>query len=151
MRDNSPVETDSLIYTLRYRPNIYEAEAVARYVNRTGKPVYFARCTPEHQTPRYSLVPVEPRQRHPVLGLASACIGGVPTGVVAPGDSLLVRVWLGSMQSPYANPPITMADRTGCFRILLRLYRSPSEGSDFAEPLPEEQRRSNGFCVRSPR
>lgn len=150
-RDDSPVQTDSLVYTLRSRPSVYEAEAVAHYVNRTGRPVYFAQCIGREPLARHSIVPVEPRQRRPVLGVVWACAGGNPPGVVAPGDSLLVRVWLGSMESPHANPPITMADRTGCFRILLHLSHSPSEDSDALELLPEEQRRSNIFCVHPPR
>jgi hypothetical protein len=150
VRDNSPVQTDSLIYTLEYRSGIYEAEAIARYVNRTAGPVYFDRCMPHDQKPMYGLVPVEARQKRPVLGMAWACVGGVLPGSVAPGDSILIPVWLVSADSPYSDPPITMADRTGCFRIHLRLVRSPGKDSDRSELLPEEQRRSNIFCVRSP-
>jgi hypothetical protein len=150
VRDNSPVQTDSLIYTLEYRSGVYEAEAVARYVNRTAGPVYFDRCMPHDQKPMYGLVPAEDRQKRPVLGMAWACVGGVPPGSVAPGDSIHIPVWLGSLNAPYSDPPTTMADRTGCFRLLLRLVRSPGKDSDRSELLPEEQRRSNIFCVRSP-
>jgi hypothetical protein len=149
-RDDSPVQTDSLEYTLQHRPSIFDAQAVARYVNRTGQPVHFARCRSEDPLPLYEIRREGPGERTSIIGFARGCVGAVPTGVVAPGDSLVVPVWLGSAESPYANPPVTMAHRTGCFRILLALVEAPAADSDFVRMLPDERRRSNVFCIRPP-
>jgi hypothetical protein len=149
-RDGSPVQTDSLEYTLEHRPSIFDAQAVAHYVNRTGRPVHFARCRSDDPLPIYEIRREGPGERTSIIGYARGCVGAIPTGVVAPGDSLVAPVWLGSAESPYANPPITMAHRTGCFRILLALVEAPATDSDYARPLPDEMRRSNVFCIRPP-
>lgn len=149
-RDGSPVQTDSLEYTLEHRPGIFEAQAVARYVNRTGRPVHFARCRSEDPLPIYEIRREGPGERTTIIGYTRGCVGGIPTGVVAPGDSLVVPVWLGSGESPYANPPVTMAHRTGCFRIHLALVEAPAANSDYTRVVPDERRRSNVFCIRPP-
>jgi hypothetical protein len=44
--DESPVQTDSLVYTLRRTPQGYDATATLRYVNRTGRAVHYQQCSP---------------------------------------------------------------------------------------------------------
>lgn len=149
--DDSPVQTDALTYRLVRQAGHYEARAVARYTNRTGAAVHYARCRRDSTGPIFWIVRAEPDQDpgH-FVGSPWACVGGVPTGTLAPGATLEVEVWLGSTESPAANPPITMADRTGLFRILLELCTSPQKESDDCVPVPDAQRRSNPFRILPP-
>lgn len=146
--DGSPIETDALEYQLTYWPDddfgLYDAEAIATYVNLSDAPVYFERCYPEDAVPIHGLVRAPPDDGRSVVGWAWGCVGGVAPGVLESGESLVVPVWLGSTESPDAEPPITMEMRTGLFRIEFRLISS--EGA----PLPDEQRRSNTFVISPP-
>ncbi len=150
-RDGSPIRTDSLVYTLRRNHGTYDAYALAVYVNRSRKPVAYARCMPEDGGPMFDIVRAEPDTARAFVGGVWACVGGVPTGKVAPGDSLIVPVRLGSTDSPAADPPITIAQRIGLFRITFALCARPSADSDACKQLPIEQRRSNVFRIAPPR
>jgi hypothetical protein len=72
----------------------------------------------------------------------------VPTGVVPPGGTLAARVWLGSLESPHAVPPIRPEERVGRFRIEFRLCAAPEADSDYCKLLPRAARESNEFEVR---
>ncbi|HEU4643851.1 MAG TPA: hypothetical protein VFS44_15485 [Gemmatimonadaceae bacterium] len=146
--DDSPIRTDSLVYHLRALPGTYDAYAVATYTNRTGAPVHFARCT------RESTEPISRLRRSgadSTIGIAGgidwACAGGVPTGVVRPGERLTARVWLGSLESPHSVPPIRPEERVGRFRIEFRLCAAPEADSDDCELLRRAARQSNEFDV----
>ncbi len=69
-------------------------------------------------------------------------------GVLPPESTLSVRIDLGSLDSPNAVPPVTMAMRTGVFRVVLELCESPELESNVCRRLPVEQRQSNTFEVR---
>ena len=150
VRDSSPVQTDSLSYTLRRRGGVLEATALAVYVNRSATGVHFARCTSDSDDPLLSLRRELPPGASPIVGSPRACVAGVPTGRLAPGDSLVVKVWLGSVDSPSAYPPITMTDRTGIFRVLLDLCAEAVADSDECTLLPAGQRQSNLFRLLPP-
>lgn len=148
-RDDSPIHTDSLVYHLRALPGEYDASAVATYTNRTGAPVHFARCTRESTEPISRLRRSGPDSTIGIAGgIDWACIGGVSTGVVPPGGRLTARVWLGSLESPHAVPPIRPGEGVGRFRIEFRLCAAPEADSDDCKLLPSTARRSNEFEVR---
>jgi hypothetical protein len=67
--------------------------------------------------------------------------------VIEPAESVVFRVWLGSADSPNANPPIRPEERTGVFRIFLRLFDRPTTNDDGEGLLPEGDRQSNVFEV----
>jgi hypothetical protein len=143
--------TDASIYTLTRVDGGYEAEALAVYTNSTGRPVYYARCKPESSRPMYGVRRTGPDSTAPAfVGGVWACVGGVPTGRVDPGETLSARVWLGSWDSPEAQPPITDAMRAGRFRIVFALCTSHVDDSDGCEPLPAAAAESNAFEIRLP-
>lgn len=155
-RDSSPVQTDSTIYHLERNLDALDAWATVTYVNRTGSAVYFERCYFGDSTPTYTYQRIEGPSlfdragwsNRTVVGIAWACYGGVPTGVLAAGDSISIRVWVGSADSPHAYPPVTYAERIGTFRILLDLCATYA--IEVCSLLPVEQRRSNEFLLRLP-
>lgn len=149
--DASPVRTDSLVYTLRRTPQGYDGTATLRYVNRTGRPVHYRRCATDRREPLHTTVRAPPdTARIPLgVGVVSAC-GAVPSGVLAPGDSIVMRVWIGSMDPRRPQPGYELRNRTGSMRILLDLCESPAREGD-CTLLPEAQRRSNRFRVVAPR
>jgi hypothetical protein len=150
-RDSSPIQTDATVYHLADKGDYYDGWAIATYVNRTSAPVYFARCLPSDSTPIYWLRRIGPNPATKTfLGFAWACVGSVPTGTLPVGDSLRVRVWLGSADSPNANPPITPDERSGTFRIDFALCLVFRADSDDCEPVPRTQRQSNAFEVQLP-
>ncbi|HET7230165.1 MAG TPA: hypothetical protein VFJ16_09195 [Longimicrobium sp.] len=148
--DDSPVQTDSPVYTLRRTSNMLDATATLRYVNRTGRPVHYLRCSPRRPEPLHSIVRAAPdTARIPLgVGVVRACAAG-PTGVLAPGDSVVMRVWIGSIDQREPDPRYTLRHRTGYMRILLDLCEGPARFSD-CTLLPEAQRRSNRFRVVPP-
>lgn len=147
-RDASPVQTDSVLYHLRKVPGMYDAYVVATYVNRTGSPVYYARCMPGNTGPLFALRRTGPDSTaRSFIGADWACVGGVPTGVLPAGEALGLRVWVGSTESPNANPPVAPSERVGRFRVLLALCAAPVTDSDRCAPLPLAQGQSNAFEV----
>jgi len=85
-------------------------------------------------------------RRH-FIDWAWACVGGVPTGVLAPGLSVTVRVPLGSIDQPNMQPPLRPEDLVGQFRVALSLCASNVSDSDSCTPVPQAARRSNAFVV----
>ncbi len=137
------------MYRLRRGGGFFNAHAIAAYVNRDAGPVHFARCMPEHTGPMYDIVRAD-TGTWSFVGEVWGCVGGVPTGTVAPGDSLVVRVALGGSESSNADPPITMAERTGLFRIVFAFCAGATADSVDCVPTPEEHRRSNVFRIAPP-
>jgi hypothetical protein len=143
----APVRTDSLTYHLVRSQGSYDAWAVATYVNRTGHPVHYARCTARSQLPMAALVRSTPSTRRSVVGGTPLCVGGVPTGFIPPDEAVSVRVWLGSANSSLASPPVVREQRTGRFRILLALCESAGSDASTCRYLPQHERQSNEFDV----
>jgi hypothetical protein len=144
-----PIATDAAEYVLAKVPGGYEAEAEAVYTNTTGRTVYYQRCTPEIEGPIHRIRRTGPDSTAEAwIGAAWACVGGVPTGRVRPGEMLRARVWLGSTESPQARPPITPEERVGQFRIEFALCTHYAADSDACEALPQAGRESNTFLVR---
>ena len=145
-RDDSPIQTDSLIYGLRKIPGAYDATAIATYTNRSGSPVYFARCMHDATGPMYYRRRVSPDTITPFFGEAWACVGGVQRGEVRPGGTLTVSVWLGSPESPYEA--IRPEQRIGLYRIDFELFAVPGVGRDSGDALPKREQQSNVFEVK---
>ena len=78
---------------------------------------------------------------------AWACVGGVPRGTIAPGESIAVRVPFGSVDQPSMQPPLRAEELVGLFRIYLTFCANYSTDSDNCELLPIAERRSNAFLV----
>jgi hypothetical protein len=117
----------------------------------TDRTVFYQRCVRESTGPIYWLRRTGPDSNASAfVGGAWACVGGVPTGRVRPGETLTARVWLGSTDSPHAQPPITPAQRVGQFRIEFALCAEYADDSDECVALPAAARESNAFEVRFP-
>lgn len=147
-RDRSPVQADSLTYKLVRRPDEFRAFVSATYRNTTGAPVYFARCSPRDSLPMFGVGRTgADSMRSFFVDWDWACVGGVPTGIIAPGQSVSVRVAFGSVDQPRMEPPLRSEQLIGVFRIHLSLCRKYSSDSDSCELLPAAERRSNAFLV----
>jgi hypothetical protein len=147
--DASPVQTDSLIYHLRRTPGEFSAYVSAVYRNTTADPVYFARCNPAATGPMFWSRRTGPDStRSFFTDWGWACVGGVPTGTLMPGDSLIVSVRFGSVDQPMMQPPLQPDELVGDFRVQLLLCVRPEQDSDHCSPSPQAQRSSNAFSVR---
>ncbi|HKP16069.1 MAG TPA: hypothetical protein VJT85_08390 [Gemmatimonadaceae bacterium] len=149
VRDGSPVQTDAVVYRLRRMPGAYEATALATYVNRTGSPVYFQRCHPSLDGPIFGYFRTGPDSTRSLFtDTAWGCVGGMPPGVILPGDSVTVAVRLGAFDQPSMTPPLRPEEIVGQMRIWLSLCARPSADSGDCKSLPIEERQSNAFEVR---
>jgi hypothetical protein len=147
-RDESPVQTDSLSYGLTRGTREYRAYAMATYRNTTGAAVYFPRCGNKDTLPMFGIARTGPDSlRRLFVDFAWACVGGVPTGVIAPGHSVTVRVPLGSVDQPNMTPPLQPADLVGQLRVELELCSDGVPDSERCTLLPAAARRSNSFVV----
>ena len=148
LRDNSPIQTDSLVYHLERRPSEYRAYATATFVNRTGSALYFMRCNRQSTTPMSNIRRTGADSTRAFFSdFAWACVGGVPAGQLLPGDSTTVRMPLGSMDQPAMQPPLKTEDLVGLMRIDFLLCSSYVADSDECHGMPQSQRTSNAFLV----
>lgn len=147
-RDDSPVQTDSLVYHLQRLPSEYRAHVIASFTNRTGSPVYFARCSRNSATPMFGIrrTGVDSTKRL-FSDFVWACVGGVPTGEIAPGGTTSVRVPVGSVDQSAMQPPLQPQQLVGLMRVTLVLCRKYSGDSDNCDAVSDAQRRSNAFLV----
>lgn len=151
VRDGSPAQTDSLVYHLKFDGAIYDAWADVTLRNTSAFAVHYGRCLSSSTGPMYGMRRTEvDTLRRSFVGSAPACVGGVPTGVLAPSGMLTTRVWLGSTLSPFAQPPIEPGWRTGRFRIVFRLCQQAEADSDNCQAASTSSSQSNAFEVRLP-
>lgn len=147
-----PIRTDAAEYELRYQPGMYTLHMRAEYTNRTGKTVYLHRQCGYSDRPHRHLVRADTDSAPIWLG-AGFCItqplrAPIP---VAPGETYADEFQMWSTESPNAQPPITMAQRTGTFRLVYHVQRTDRvEGWEGVDLLPLEQRVSNVFQVKPP-
>src|SRR5262245_30877478 len=147
--DASPVQTDSLIYHLRRTPGEFRAYVKAVYRNTTADPVYFPRCNAASTAPMFRGRRTGPDStRSFFTDWGWACVGGVPTGTLLPGDSAVVSVPFGSVDQPMMQPPLQPDELVGDFRVELFLCVRPETDSDHCVWSPQAQRSSNAFTVR---
>jgi hypothetical protein len=147
-RDSSPLQTDSLIYHLRRLPGQYRAYVTATFHNRTASPIYFARCNRESTTPMFGLRRTGADSARVLFSdFAWACVGGIPTGSIAVGDSVIVKVPAGSLDQKAKQPPLMPEHIVGLMRIELSLCQKSSSDSDYCDQISQAQRSSNAFLV----
>src|SRR5215207_11200167 len=77
-----------------------------------------------------------------------ACVGGVPHGALAPGESVTVAVRLGALDQRQMTPPLRPEEIVGRMRIWLALCARNGTNTDDCVSLPLTQRQSNAFDVR---
>ena len=148
LRDGSPVQTDALVYHLQRLRSEYRAYARATFINHTISTVYFARCSRESDTPMFGVRRTgADSTRTLFVDWAWACVGGVPTGQILPGDSVTVRVSLGSVDQPAMQPPLKPEDLVGLMRVDFLLCRKYVTDSDDCDKMPQSARTSNAFLV----
>ena len=147
--DDSPVQTDSLVYHLRRTPDEYSAYVTAVYRNTTGDLVYNPRCSPTSTGPMFFSRRTGPDSlRSLFTDWGWGCMGNVPTGTFMPGDSVVVRVRFGSVDQPFMQPPLQPDELVGDFRVEPWLCAGPETNSDHCVLAPQAQRSSNAFSVR---
>jgi hypothetical protein len=145
----SSFRTDSTVYHMRRHGAGVRSIVNAVYHNRGPAPLHFRRCMPESSGPMYSARRTGPDSVRPFFTeMAWACVGGVPTGQLAPGDSVAISFIFGNGAQQPMQPPLQPEHLVGTFRLELHLCSVPSADSDRCEPAPAEQRQSNSFDVR---
>jgi hypothetical protein len=148
-RDDSPVQTDAVIYTLKRGPGAWYASALATYRNVDTVPVSFYRCLPTDTLPIFTVRRTGTDTTRPLFaGWAWACVGGVSAGSLAPGASITVQVPLGSVDQPHMQPPFQRDWMVGRMRVELQLCRLAAADSGTCEPMSQAERQSNAFDVR---
>jgi hypothetical protein len=147
-RDQSPLQTDSLVYHLKRLPGEYRAYVTATFRNQTASPIYFARCNRGSTTPMFGLRRTGSDSARVLFSdFAWACVGGVPTGAINPRDSVMVKVPIGSLDQRAKQPPLRPEHIVGLMRIELSLCQKHLADSDYCDPGPQAQRSSNAFLV----
>ena len=147
-RDQSPLQTDSLVYHLKRLPGEYRAYVSATFRNQTAAPIYFARCNRASTTPMFGLRRTGADSARVLFSdFAWACVGGVPTGSIAPNESVTVNVPAGSLDQRAKQPPLLPEHIVGLMRIELSLCEQYSDDSDDCNSLPQARRSSNAFLV----
>jgi len=150
--DDVDLRTDRATYALQYTAGMYWIDMTVTYVNRRPTAVYFHRMCGSGDAPHRRVWRVDDSGVDVELGQV-VCITQQlrPPIEVGPGATYVDRVMLHSMLSPGANPPITMAERTGTFRLeYLIQTESRVEGWEAVALVPEAGRVSNSFQVTAP-
>ena len=140
--DASPVQTDADLYILKREFKAWRAYPKAIYRNTTSAPVYFDQCF------LWSVRRTGADSTRTLFSDIGYSCGGGPLGSIAPGEAVMVRVYLGSNDQPYVQPPLQQEWLVGRMRIELRLCREPEADSDYCDVLPQPERESNAFEVR---
>ena len=127
------------------------------YVNRSGGAVYFGGCLESGSKPTYGLQRVGPDSaRSSEVGESFVSGDGScdfpPLVMLAPGDTLRMQIFLGSLDQPTQQPPQTDADRSGRFRVYLNLCTADNVSAPASScvALPGPEKRSNEFLVLPP-
>ena len=148
LRDQSPLQTEALAYRLERRTYEYRAIVRATFVNSTDAPIHYKRCMPNSAEPMFHVARTGADSgRTFFVDWAWACVGGVPTGVLASGDSITIEARFGSVDQPSMNPPLQAEQLVGQFRIYLDLCTRFTTDSDYCELQTAIARRSNAFLI----
>jgi len=146
------LRTDRTAYTLQHAQGLYWIELSVTYTNHSAQAVYLHRACGSGDGPHRELRRVDDSGADIELG-AVICITRPlqPPIEVGPGDTYLDRFSAYSAESPNANPPITMDQRTGTFRLEYFVQsENRVEGWEAVALLPEARRVSNSFRVEAP-
>lgn len=146
------IHTDRDAYRLTFDPGIYRLELTARYTNRSSGTVWLHRACGFGDHPSRSPVRADGSDT-PIWLTSGVCTtrplrAPIPVGA---GETYVDHVMLVSSVSPNAQPPITMAMRTGTFRLVYAIQSSDSvAGWHPVDLVPEDERVSNTFEVLPP-
>ena len=105
-RDDSPLQTDRLLYTLTGNDSSgWSTEVVVRYVNHGSEIVYLPGCQPGLPiSPQYGFSRAAPDTGRVIFSIVWACVGGVPALPIPPGASRTDTLLFLSLVSPAARP-----------------------------------------------
>lgn len=144
------IRTDAAVYALKYQPGIYTVRIRAEYTNRTGSTVYLHRRCGYGDKPHRNLIRSGSDTTSIWLNEGVCITRPLRSPIsVQPGDSYSDEFELVSTESPHAQPPITMAMRTGAFQLVYHVQRSNRvEGWGGVDLLPLAHRISNVFRVQ---
>jgi hypothetical protein len=149
--DLTPLQTDRTDYFLSYTPDmgIYWLDMTVTFTNRGSGWLYLHRTCGHGDAPQRVVRRVDDSGARTWLGDVT-CITAVlrlpiPVG---PGETFVDRFTLYSTESPNANPPITMDQRTGTFRLEYFIQtENRVEGWAAVALVPEARRVTNAFRV----
>jgi hypothetical protein len=143
------LRTDRATYVLQYASQMYWIDLTVTYVNPRPSAVYLHRACGAGDEPQRWVRRVDDSGVDVELGQV-ACITQQlrPPIEVGPGETYVDQVTVYSSLSPRANPPITMAERTGTFRLEYFIQsENRVEGWEAVALVPEAGRVSNSFRV----
>ncbi len=146
------LHTDRTTYRLQYQPGIYSVEMTVTYTNRRSQPVYFHRTCGYGHEPHRELRRADDSTTPIWLGLGVCITQPLRLPIEVPvGASYEDQFVLVSTESPNANPPITMDQRTGTFRLEYFIQtENRVEGWSAVALVPLKERLSNRFRVVPP-
>ncbi len=147
-RDDSPVQTDAVVYTLTRQSGAWRAYALATYRNTTGAPVSFVRCHPNDTLPLFGVRRTGADSTRPLFRDQFWSCLVAPTGSIGSGAEVTVRVPLGSVDQPDMQPPLQPEWLVGQMRVVLKLCEAPVADGHDCVLLPQARRQSNAFEVR---
>ena len=146
------IRTDLTTYKLQYTPGLFWVEMSVTYTNFSSRAVYLHRTCGYGGEPQRELQRIDDSGSPIWLGV-NVCITQplrLPIEVLA-GSTYIDEFTLHSTESPNANPPITMDQRTGTFRLEYFIQsENRVEGWSAVSLLPLHQRLSNSFRVLPP-
>lgn len=146
------VQTDRAAYRLERAPGTYSLQITARVTNRGSRTVWLHRGCGAADHPARRLVRADQSDTEMRLGEEVCTTSPLRAPIpLRAGETYVDTTRLLSFESPNANPPITMAMRTGAFRLVYAVQSSNQvRGWDPVDLVPLEQRVSNAFVVSSP-
>jgi len=128
------------------RPIVYQFTVVTRFENRSGVPVFLARCFPHSPQPMYGVFPTDSSAIQVAYDPSWACVGHSNQFQILPGA---VRVDTFLLRGPNAfdvTKQQAIGVTSGVFRLVLWVASAPGDG---APPAPGSLGISNRFVVRT--
>jgi hypothetical protein len=133
------VATDTLVLTASPSAVYVTVSLVLR--NYTSRPLYIQDCgaiAERNMGKTWEVV------------WSPACLGGVPPGIVLPGDSVAFGLLLAAYKTNGAEPRFDPRMMPGSYRLVLPIGHSTSPFS-VTDPLPLKQRTSPVFVLIAPK
>jgi len=146
------VSTDAVEYRLEVVPGGYLLELNVAVTNLSSRTIFLHRQCGSGDEPERTLRREEGDGTPVRLGVIPCVSGSLREPIpLSPGESLLQQLSLLSAESPNQQPPVTMEQRTGRFRIAYHVQRtSRVAGWEAVDALPVENTQSEVFEVLPP-
>jgi hypothetical protein len=146
------IRTDRTTYQLQQQPGSYQIDLAVTLVNRTSSTLYLHRTCGSGEEPQRVVGRVDNSGSRVELGVIACITAPLRLPItLGPGATYIDQFALYSGESPNANPPITMDQRTGIFRLEYFIQsENRVEGWNPVALLPESLRLSNSFRVEAP-